>query len=32
MLLPLGTDMNGYSRNVEIVDEQKYLVFLLKYT
>jgi hypothetical protein len=31
-LLPLGTDINGYSRNVEIVDEKKYLVFLLKFT
>jgi hypothetical protein len=32
MLLPSDTDINGYSRNVEIVDEQKYLVFLLKFT
>jgi len=31
-LLPSDTDMNGYSRNVEIVDEKKYLVFLLKFT
>ena len=30
-LLPLDTDMNGYSREVEIVDEKKYLVFLLKF-
>ena len=32
MLLHSDTDMNGYSRNVDIVDEKKYLVFLLKYT
>ena len=31
-LLHSDTDMNGYSRNVDIVDEKKYLVFLLKYT
>ena len=31
-LLPSDSDLNGYSRNVEIVDEQKYLVFLLKFT
>ena len=31
-LLPSDTDINGYSREVEIVDEQKYLVFLLKFT
>ena len=30
-LLPSDTDINGYSREVEIVDEQKYLVFLLKF-
>jgi len=30
-LLPSDTDMNGYSREVEIVDEQKYLIFLLKF-
>jgi len=31
MLLPSDTDINGYSGNVEIVDEKKYLVFLLKF-
>ena len=31
MLLPSDTDINGYSREVEIVDEKKYLVFLLKF-
>ena len=30
-LLPSDTHMNGYSREVEIVDEKKYLVFLLKF-
>jgi len=30
-LLPSDTHMNGYSRKVEIVDEKKYLVFLLKF-
>jgi hypothetical protein len=30
-LLPSDRDMNGYSRKVEIVDEKKYLVFLLKF-
>jgi hypothetical protein len=33
MLLPSDSiHVSGYSRNVEIVDEKKYLVFLLKYT
>jgi hypothetical protein len=32
MLLPSDTDMNGYSREVEIVDEQKYMIFLLKWS
>ena len=31
-LLPSDTHMNGYSRNVEIVDEQKYMIFLLKWS
>ena len=31
-LLPSDSHMNGYSRDVEIVDEQKYMIFLLKYT
>ena len=30
-LLPSDTHMNGYSQEVEIVDEKKYLVFLLKF-
>jgi hypothetical protein len=30
-LLPSDTHMNGYNREVEIVDEKKYLVFLLKF-
>ena len=31
-LLPGNTHINSYSQEVEIVDEQKYTVFLLKYT
>lgn len=31
-LLPSDDTMDGYSREVEIVDEQKYMIFLLKYT
>jgi hypothetical protein len=30
-LLASDTDIDGYSHEVDIVDEQKYLVFLLKF-
>ena len=30
-LLPSDTHLSGYSRDVNIVDEQKYMIFLLKW-
>ena len=30
-LVPSETDLGGYNPNVNIVDEQKYMVFLLKW-
>ena len=31
-LLPSDTHVSGYSREVNIVDEQKYMIFLLKWS
>ena len=31
-LLPGNTHINSYSQEVEIVDEQKYMIFLLKWS